>query len=437
METLFPKPALPEPPPKPRDLGPAPFQSFEELVLDDKFGLMHLVSDVIQVTEATKICAAAIKVFLKYGRVVDMIKALIYNEVGQQQSAGTLFRNNSIATHMMTSYTKVIGLPYLKATIGPELLSIFEAIDIKGMDFEIDPEKLGPKDKLDVNIQNLKSLIHRCFDRILNSRALCPKPFLHICNALQSSTKERFPESKYIVIAGFLFLRYICPAVVAPDGYKLVSGTVPEKVRRVLVLLSKVLQTIANEREFGDKEAYMMCMNQLCVEYQSMLQYFFNSLAKPADPQAPDNTPPINLPQEEYDNSLKFLLDQVKLSKAKFLAEAQKKMSQSPAYWSMVTDALNQVESLPLKTMGQLDARFTATADATAPPVHVVLARDNLMSQLQQFKEMKEQMERSRQAPPMSPVSPPPQMMPQMMAPMMNPLQPRPPLPGPPPAGGY
>jgi hypothetical protein len=47
----------------------------------------------------------------------------------------------------------------------------------------------------------------------------------------------------------------------------------------VLVLVSKILQTIANEREFGDKEEYMQCMNPLVHEYKSMLQYFLNSLA--------------------------------------------------------------------------------------------------------------------------------------------------------------
>jgi hypothetical protein len=33
-------------------------------------------------------------------------------------TAGTLFRNNSVATHMMTAYSKAVGLPYLKNTIG-------------------------------------------------------------------------------------------------------------------------------------------------------------------------------------------------------------------------------------------------------------------------------------------------------------------------------
>lgn len=413
-QTLFPKPPTAAAPAA--GSGVVQFRSFEELILDDKFGLMVLIGEVVQVTEATKLCAAAIKVFLKYDRVVDMLKSLIYHEVGQQKTSGTLFRNNSIATHMMTSYTKVIGLPYLKTVIAPEILSIFEGLDVHQLEFEIDPEKLGPKDKLDQNISNLKALVHRCFDRILNSRAVAPKPFLHICNALQSATRERFPESKFIVIAGFLFLRYICPAVVAPDGYKLVQGNVPEKARRILVLLSKILQTIANEREFGDKEEYMMCMNPLCGEYQPMLQYFFNSLAKPADPLAPDNTPPINLPPEEYDNSLQYLVDQVKLSKAKFVVEAQKRVADNPQYWGSLVESLNNVDMLPLKS-SSLDSRFTTVADAAAPPVHVQLAHDNLMSQLQQFKEMKEQMEKNRgvqnagPAVPTSPVSPPPPMM--------------------------
>lgn len=57
------------------------------------------------------------------------------------------------------------------------------------------------------------------------------------------------------------------------------TGKIAEEARRALVLVSKILQTIANEREFGDKEEYMLCMNPLVKEYQSALQYFFNSLA--------------------------------------------------------------------------------------------------------------------------------------------------------------
>jgi len=150
----------------------------------------------MQVTEATKTCSAIIKIFMKHDSVVDMINALIINEVKNQcaqpittascymsidiviayaASAGTLFRNNSIATHMMTCYTKAIGIPYLKNTVAPEVLYVFEKIESEGVSYEIDPEKVPPYSTVEQGIANVKNLVHRFFDRILNSRSFMPK----------------------------------------------------------------------------------------------------------------------------------------------------------------------------------------------------------------------------------------------------------------------
>jgi len=37
-------------------------------------------------------------------------------------------------------------------------------------------------------------------------------------------TLKKFPEAGYFVVAGFLFLRYFCPAIVAPPSYNLLSA---------------------------------------------------------------------------------------------------------------------------------------------------------------------------------------------------------------------
>lgn len=316
--------------------------------MDSQLTLLKALCTCLQVTEATKTCASIVMIFEKKEKVLLMIQQMIEYEVSMQKTAATLFRNNSLTTHMMTCYTKLVGLPFLKTIIGPLVLDAFAAIDEGHVTYEIDPSKLPlsgsgsgssdskkqapiatgsngevltaeQKDMLKQNVSDLKGLVHTFFDRILNSRAVMPKNFMEICHTLQTSTVDRFPESRYFVIGGFLFLRYICPAVVAPDGYKLLTATISDKQRRMLVLVSKILQTIANERTFGEKEQYMMCMNQLVNEYQGMVQYFFNQLAKPVLPDTPDNVPAIVITPEDFSLALKQVLSQVKSSKNKLL----------------------------------------------------------------------------------------------------------------------
>jgi neurofibromin 1 len=88
----------------------------------------------------------------------------------------------------------------------------------------------------------------------------------------------KFPESKYSAIGGFFFLRFLCPAIVSPESYGLVdsgiflyifnfdlvsidcslsrpsgAATLTGANRRPLILVSKVLQSIANGVQFGKK----------------------------------------------------------------------------------------------------------------------------------------------------------------------------------------
>ena len=46
-----------------------------------------------------------------------------------------------------------------------------------------------------------------------------------ICHHLHKEVIQKFPESKYSVLSGFFFLRFICPAIVSPERYGLIDGS--------------------------------------------------------------------------------------------------------------------------------------------------------------------------------------------------------------------
>lgn len=62
-------------------------------------------------------------------------------------------------------------------------------------------------------------------------------------------------------MGAFIFLRFFCPAIVAPEVEGLVSSPPSKEMRRGLLLIAKVVQNLANNVLFGVKEPYMYALN--------------------------------------------------------------------------------------------------------------------------------------------------------------------------------
>lgn len=71
----------------------------------------------------------------------------------------------------------------------------------------------------------------------------------------------RFPDAKYTAVGAFIFLRFFCPAIVAPEVEGLVSTAPSKEMRRGLTLVAKIIQNLANNVLFGAKEPYMFPLN--------------------------------------------------------------------------------------------------------------------------------------------------------------------------------
>jgi hypothetical protein len=76
----------------------------------------------------------------------------------------------------------------------------------------------------------------------------------------------RFPEAKYTAVGAFVFLRFFCPAIVAPDVEGLVNTTPSKEMRRGLLLIAKVIQNLANNVLFGAKEPFMFPLNDFLTQ---------------------------------------------------------------------------------------------------------------------------------------------------------------------------
>lgn len=78
--------------------------------------------------------------------------------------------------------------------------------------------------------------------------------------------QPKFPDAKYTAVGAFVFLRFFCPAIVAPEVEGLVSNAPSKEMRRGLLLIAKVIQNLANNVLFGAKEPYMFPLNHFLTQ---------------------------------------------------------------------------------------------------------------------------------------------------------------------------
>jgi len=113
-----------------------------------------------------------------------------------------------------------------------------------------------------------------------------------------------YSEDALRLFGSFLLLRFICPAIVSPKRYGLIKSDVSMQTQRALVLISKVLQSIASQVEFeGEKEPYMIPANGFVKDNMPPLMAFFQRLADGIDieKEAKVSSPTLDLKKSPKD----------------------------------------------------------------------------------------------------------------------------------------
>lgn len=98
-----------------------------------------------------------------------------------------------------------------------------------------------------------------------------------MCHCLYQVLSKRFPQCPQTnvgAVGTVIFLRFINPAIVSPQEMGIVNRPVPVQVKRGLMLMSKILQNIANHIEFS-KERYMMPFNDFLRAHFEIGRRFF------------------------------------------------------------------------------------------------------------------------------------------------------------------
>jgi len=217
-----------------------------------------------------------VRVLDAHNQAIPLIRRGISGEVENTPDPGTLFRQNTVLTKIMTAYTKLTGASYLNRLLKPIVLEVLTNASTNS--YEPDQNKAKEGENVEQNLQKLMEVSQKILDVILKSGSEFPLPLRVLAGSLMRDVQKKFPQHRLISVGGFLFLRFICPAILSPGAYGMLESSQSD-ASRPLVLISKMLQNLSNGIEFGIKESYMIGANRFITDNLDKVRGFFEQVA--------------------------------------------------------------------------------------------------------------------------------------------------------------
>jgi hypothetical protein len=271
------------------------FGEFWKAFLAPPFSLLRVVMKLAEAdpkrVEATAVAASGILLSRSAAVAAQAVAALIEGEVEACQHEATLFRTDSAATKVMRAVAEAMASRWRADLLRPLVLSLMA----EAQSLEVDPSRIAEGAKLEENQNLLRSYTDRFLAHIAMAEKTCPAELKAICRSIAELTEAKFPGSGLKSVGGFVCLRFLCPAITTPESID-VGATVDDRTRRNLLLIVKMIQTLANLSEFGKKEPFMEPFNEWVHDRYALISEFFVAMQQP--PAAPGATNHEGAPSE-------------------------------------------------------------------------------------------------------------------------------------------
>lgn len=268
-------------------------ESLLELILDKEYRLINALLHSLKASELEQIAQDIVRIFDSTKELFPLLEKVIEKEVQNTIDINTLFRSNSVASRIMSTYSRLVAKDYLRNTFKP----VIDEIVINNLNLEIDGLKLMddkveaqrtsiiiPSLKINDNIEKLKSLAKEIIQTLLQTRDAIPHEINIIAAIIKEKVQAKFSDEWKIAIGGYLFLRIYCPIIfLPPEDFNCNLDHTKTDAKRSLVLLSKVLQSIANLRSIST-DTIMEPFNEFVKKNIPIIETYFESVStRPAE----------------------------------------------------------------------------------------------------------------------------------------------------------
>jgi hypothetical protein len=179
-----------------------------------------------------------------------------------------------------------LGKEYIEEVLRDKIFEINEL----NPDCEVDPSKLPhvPSHEIEHRWNQLIGITTDIWQCLVDSATRLPPELRHILKFIRAVAEDRYGDFlrsvAYTSVSGFLFLRFICPAILSPKLFGLLRDHPRPRAQRTLTLVAKALQKLANLSNFGKREEWMEPMNRfLTVQRQVFKDYIDKVCGIPAE----------------------------------------------------------------------------------------------------------------------------------------------------------
>jgi Ras GTPase-activating-like protein IQGAP2/3 len=126
--------------------------------------------------------------------------------------------------------------------------------------------------------QVLRDYAKTFLDAIIDGIESIPYGLRFVAKKLLEWCENIFPncqeQDKISLLGGLIFVRWVMPVIVTPEMTKMVEGEVEPRIRRHLIMVTKVIHNLVNGNKFEDKQEYMPLINDFLQENKQRVKEF-------------------------------------------------------------------------------------------------------------------------------------------------------------------
>ncbi|KAL7668940.1 hypothetical protein ACOME3_009621 [Neoechinorhynchus agilis] len=262
---------------------PIYFYDHLRLYIQHKYSLLiSTLESSISLKNKDDLASSLVNIAYYHGFWMSFLCDVISDEIANLKDSSLTFRGTSIATKSIEAFMRMGVSIIVHLTLHRHSLTELLVKDKYSGDLEVDPSRIEDTFTLRANRQRLIGVCDIIWKTIRTSYHLFPHNLKFLFAALRDKCRQYHGDNDQLIdnlISSCVFLRFICPALLAPNLFGLTCKYPDGKNARKLTLIAKTLQTLANFSKFGNKEPFMKCMNVFVEREFHNMRSFIRSIS--------------------------------------------------------------------------------------------------------------------------------------------------------------